>query len=106
MIWFELTFHKATSVQSTLQTAVLLQKMLWYCGRIKGCQKAGCYIGRTWQGWEGRAQGHVLVESLLVLCVCLEAISNRSSKDSSCAHKGLATNWLHHRIFRDADRLH
>jgi hypothetical protein len=24
------------------------------------------------------------------------AISNRSSKDSSCAHKGLVTNWLHH----------
>jgi hypothetical protein len=30
--------------------------------------------------------------------VCVEAISNRSSKDSSCAHKGLVTNWLHHNI--------
>ena len=51
---------------------------------------------------EGRAQGHVLVESLLVLCVCVEAISNRSSKDSSCAHKGLVTNWLHHNRWAEA----
>jgi hypothetical protein len=35
------------------------------------------------------------------LYVCVEAISNRSSKDSSCAHKGLVTNWLHHTRSRD-----
>jgi hypothetical protein len=29
------------------------------------------------------------------LSVYVEAISNRRSKDSSCAHKGLVTNWLH-----------
>jgi hypothetical protein len=32
------------------------------------------------------------------LPVCLEAISNRCSKDSSCAHKGLLANRLHHSI--------
>jgi hypothetical protein len=30
------------------------------------------------------------------LSVYEEAISNRRSKDSSCAHKGLVINWLHH----------
>jgi hypothetical protein len=30
------------------------------------------------------------VESFLL------SISNRCSKDSSCAHKGLVTNWPHH----------
>jgi hypothetical protein len=32
------------------------------------------------------------------LSVYEEAISNRHPKDSSCAHKGLVTNWLHHNI--------
>jgi hypothetical protein len=42
-----------------------------------------------------------LVENFLVvyLCVCVLAISNRCSKDSSCAHKGLMANWPHHNIF-------
>ena len=30
------------------------------------------------------------------LSVYEKGISNRRSKDSSCAHKGLVTNWLHH----------
>jgi hypothetical protein len=39
------------------------------------------------------------VESLLVtICVCVLAISNRCSEDSSCARKGLVTNWPHHNI--------
>ena len=37
-----------------------------------------------------------LVESLLVVCLSVFAISNRCSKDSCCAHKGLVTNWPHH----------
>jgi hypothetical protein len=54
--------------------------------------------------WEGiatigsRTQRHVLVESLLVVYVCLFAIPNRCSKDSSCAHKGLVTNRPHHNM--------
>ena len=39
-----------------------------------------------------------LVESLLVVCLPVFAISNRCSKDSCCAHKGLVTNWPHHNI--------
>ena len=30
------------------------------------------------------------------LLVCVEAISNRCSKDSSCAYKGLVTNSLYY----------
>src|SRR5271163_4167970 len=30
------------------------------------------------------------------LSVCVLAISNRCSKDSSCTYKGLVTNWPHH----------
>jgi hypothetical protein len=37
-----------------------------------------------------------LVESLLVVCLSVFAISNGCSKDSCCAHKGLVTNWPHH----------
>ncbi len=33
------------------------------------------------------------------LSVCALAISDRCSKDSSCAHKGLVTNWPHHNMF-------
>ena len=40
-----------------------------------------------------------LVESLLVVCLSVFAISNRCSKDSCCAHKGLVTNWPHHNPF-------
>jgi hypothetical protein len=41
------------------------------------------------------------VESLLVaICVCVLAISNRCSEDSSCAHKGPMTNWPHHNIYK------
>jgi hypothetical protein len=36
------------------------------------------------------------VEKLACHYLCLLAISNRCSKDSSCAHKGLVTNWPHH----------
>jgi hypothetical protein len=36
------------------------------------------------------------VERFLVLYLCVLAISNRCSKDSSCVHKGLVTNWSHH----------
>jgi hypothetical protein len=32
------------------------------------------------------------VESSLVVYLCVFAISNRCSKDSSCAHEGLVTN--------------
>jgi hypothetical protein len=39
-----------------------------------------------------------LVESLLVVCLSVFAISNRCSKDSCCAQKGLVTNWPHHSI--------
>ena len=54
--------------------------------------------------WEGiatigsRTQRPVLVESLLVVYVCVFAISNRCSKDSSSAHKGLVTNRPHHNM--------
>jgi hypothetical protein len=41
------------------------------------------------------------VESLLVLYLCVFAMSNRCSKDSSCAHKGLVTNLAHHTIPND-----
>jgi hypothetical protein len=34
------------------------------------------------------------------LCTYVEAISDRSSKDSSCALKGLVTNWLRHTTLR------
>src|SRR2546423_11053689 len=34
------------------------------------------------------------------LSVCLLAISNRCSKDSFHAHKGLVTNWPHHTMLR------
>src|SRR2546421_3817119 len=30
------------------------------------------------------------------LSISVPAISNRCSKDSSCVHKGLMTNWPHH----------
>jgi hypothetical protein len=56
--------------------------------------------------WEGiatmgsRTQRHVLVESLLVVYLCVFAISNRYSKDSCSAHKGLVTNWPHHNRLR------
>jgi hypothetical protein len=30
------------------------------------------------------------------LSMCVLALSNRCSKGSSCAHKGLVTNWPHH----------
>ena len=46
-----------------------------------------------------------LVESLLVDCLSVFAISNRCSKDSCCAHKGLVTNWPHHNIWRALQRL-
>jgi hypothetical protein len=36
------------------------------------------------------------VERLDCYYLCVFAISNRCSKDSSCAHKGLVTNWSHH----------
>ena len=39
------------------------------------------------------------VESLLVVCLSVFAISNRCSKDSCCAHKGLVTNWPHHTTY-------
>ena len=39
-----------------------------------------------------------LVESLLVVCLSVFAISNGCSKDSCCAHKGLVTNWPHHNM--------
>ena len=39
------------------------------------------------------------VESLLVVCLSVFATSNRCSKDSCCAHKGLVTNWPHHNIW-------
>jgi hypothetical protein len=41
------------------------------------------------------------VESLLVLHLCIFAMSNKCSKDSSCAHKRLVTNWPHHTIPND-----
>jgi hypothetical protein len=62
--------HKVTSV-----IKVRLFCLLVWCGGIKACQKAGCTIGRTWQGWEGGAQGHVLVESLLVVYLYMKKLS-------------------------------
>jgi len=38
------------------------------------------------------------VEKLACRYLCIFAISNRCSKGSSCAHKGLTTNWPHHSI--------
>ena len=63
-----------------------------------GCMPKGRLY--TWEdmGWMGRQNPGTRSGRKLACCLCvyLEAISNRSSKDSSCAHKGLMTNWLHH----------
>jgi hypothetical protein len=55
----------------------------YYCGRIKRAQ--------------GTRSGRNLACSL---CTYVEAISDRSSKDSSCALKGLVANWLRHTTLR------
>jgi hypothetical protein len=41
---------------------------------IRVCQKAGCTIGRAWQRWVGRTQRHDLVESLLVVYLCVSPL--------------------------------
>src|SRR2546421_2275741 len=63
--------------------------------------KGWLYDWEARQRWGGRTQRHVLVESLLVvyLCVCVLAISNRCLKDSFCTRKGLVTNLAHHSSF-------
>jgi hypothetical protein len=50
-------------------------------------------MARTGRQSPGTRSGRKLASSLSVY---EEAISNRRSKDSSCAHKGLVTNRLHH----------
>jgi hypothetical protein len=50
-------------------------------------------MARTGRQSPGTRSGRKLASSLSVY---EEAISNRRSTDSSCAHKGLVTNRLHH----------
>jgi hypothetical protein len=49
------------------------------------------------RGWWGKADSETRwAGSACCLFGCVLAISNRCSKDSSCAHKGLVANWPHH----------
>jgi hypothetical protein len=68
--------------------------LLW---KDKGMPKGRLY---TWEEMArmGRQSPGTRSGRKLACCLCMyvEAISNRSSKDSSCAHKGLVTDWLHH----------
>ena len=65
----------------------------------------------VWKGWgvskdrlwdkggsgsERRTKSQRYVVLTYCLCMYIFAFSNRCSKDSSCAHKGLVTNWPHH----------
>src|SRR5436305_8338711 len=66
---------------------------------IRVCQKAGCTIGRAWQRWGGRTQKHVLVESLLVLYLCVSSLSPIDTRKTvPMPIRGLVTNWPYHTI--------
>ena len=65
--------------------------------RDKGMPKGWLY---DWEGMAtmGRRNPETCLGRKLAyrLSVCVLTISNRCSEDSSCAHKGLMTNWPHH----------
>ena len=72
-----------------------------YCEGDKGMPKGWLY---DWEGIAtmGRQNPEARFGRKLAcfLSVCVLAMSNRCSKDSSCAHKGLMTNWPYHSIWR------
>ena len=67
---------------------------------------AGCTIrlGRHSNGGKAELRD-TLGRKLVHLYLCVLAISNRCSSDSSCAHKELVTNWPYYTILADTGQL-
>jgi hypothetical protein len=78
-----------------LVTKDLVEATVVYCERDKGAKGQVVQLGRHDSDRKAESRDTLGRKLACCLSVCVFAISNRCSKDSCCAHKGLVTNWSH-----------